>query len=107
MMKGGMGQLMKQAQMMQENLKKAQEELARVEVVGQSGGGLVKVTVTCRFEVRRVHIDESLLKDDREVLEDLVAAAMNDALHKVEETSQQRMSGLTAGLNLPGLNFPF
>lgn len=106
-MKGGMGQLMKQAQMMQENLKKAQEELARVEVTGQSGGGLVKVTLTCRFEVRRVQIDDSLLKDDREVLEDLVAAAMNDALHKVEETSQQRMAGLTAGLNLPGLNLPF
>lgn len=106
-MKGGLGQLMKQAQMMQENLKRAQEELAHVEVMGQSGGGVVTVTMTCRFDVRKVHIDPSLLKDDAEVLEDLVAAAMNDATRKVEKTSQERMSGLTAGLSIPGLNLPF
>lgn len=106
-MKAGLGQLMKQAQMMQENLKRAQEELAHIEVVGQAGGGLVSVTMTCRFDIRKVHIDPSLLKDDAEVLEDLVAAAMNDAARKVEKTSQDRMSGLTAGLNIPGLNLPF
>ncbi len=106
-MKGGIGQLMKQAQAMQENLRKAQAELATVEVEGQAGGGLVKVTMTCRNDVRKVRLDESLLKEDREVLEDLVAAAMNDAVRKAEEASQERLSGLTAGLNIPGLNLPF
>ena len=106
-MKGGIGQIMKQAQAMQENLRKAQAELAAVEVEGQAGGGLVKVTMTCRNDVRKVRLDESLLKEDREVLEDLVAAAMNDAVRKAEEVSQERLSGLTAGLNIPGLNLPF
>lgn len=106
-MKGGLGNLMKQAQMMQENLRKAQEELAKVEVVGQAGGGLVSVTMTCRHDVRRVAIDPSLMKDDKEVLEDLIAAAMNDAVRKAEKTSQERLGALTAGMNIPGLNLPF
>lgn len=106
-MKGGLGGLMKQAQMMQENLRKAQEELAKVEVVGQAGGGLVSVTMTCRHDVRRVNIDASLMKDDKEVLEDLIAAAMNDAVRKAEKTSQEKLGALTAGMNIPGLNLPF
>ncbi|MHB1608682.1 YbaB/EbfC family nucleoid-associated protein [Acidiferrobacter thiooxydans] len=106
-MKGGMGQLMKQAQAMQENLRKAQSELATLEVEGQAGGGLVKVTMTCRNDVRKVRLDESLLKEDREVVEDLVAAAMNDAVRKAEQMSQERLAGLTAGFNIPGLNLPF
>lgn len=106
-MKGGLGQLMKQAQMMQENLRKAQEELARVEVVGNAGGGMVSITMTCRHDVKRVQIDPSLMQDDKEVLEDLIAAAMNDAVRKAEKTSQERLAGLTAGLNIPGMNFPF
>lgn len=106
-MKGGLGNIMKQAQMMQENLRKAQEELAKIEVTGSAGGGLVTVVMTCRHDVKRVSIDPALLKDDKEVLEDLVAAAMNDAVRKVEETSQQKMAGLTAGFNIPGLNLPF
>lgn len=106
-MKGGLGNIMKQAQLMQENLRKAQEQLAAIEVVGSAAGGLVSVTMTCRHDVRRVQIDPSLLKDDKEVLEDLVAAAMNDAVRKAEKTSQEKMAGLTAGLGLPGLNLPF
>ncbi|MHB1514125.1 MAG: YbaB/EbfC family nucleoid-associated protein [Acidiferrobacteraceae bacterium] len=106
-MKGGLGQLMKQAQAMQENLKKAQQELASIEVTGQSGGGLVTVVMTCRYDVRQVRIDPSLLKDDREVLEDLVAAAVNDAVRRIEKTSQEKLSGLAGGLNIPGLNLPF
>ncbi len=106
-MKGGIGQLMKQAQAMQENLRKAQSELAALEVEGQAGGGLVRVTMTCRHDVRRVQLAESLMTEDREVVEDLVAAAMNDAARKAEELSQERLSGLTAGLNIPGLNLPF
>lgn len=107
-MKGGLGNLMKQAQAMQDNLRKAQEELASIEVTGSAGGGLVNVTMTCRFDVRRVTIDPELLKDDKEVLEDLVAAAMNDAVRKVEKTTQEKMSGLTAGLGLPGgFKMPF
>lgn len=105
-MKGGLGNLMKQAQQMQENLRKAQEELARVEVTG-SAGGLVSVTMTCRHDVKRVQIDPGLMKDDKEVLEDLIAAAMNDAVRKAEKASQEKLSGLTAGLNIPGLNLPF
>ena len=107
MMKGGIGNILKQAQAMQENVRKAQEELATIEVTGSSGGGLVSVVMTCRHDVKRVTIDPSLLKDDKEVLEDLVAAAMNDAVRKAEQTTQQKMSGLTAGLNIPGLNLPF
>ncbi len=106
-MKGGMGQLMKQAQAMQENMRKAQSELATLEVEGQAGGGLVKITMTCRNDVRKVRLDESLLKEDREVVEDLVAAAMNDAVRKAEQMSQERLAGLTAGFNIPGLNLPF
>lgn len=106
-MKGGIGNMMKQAQAMQENLRKAHEELAAIEVTGNAGGGLVSVTMTCRHDVRRVQIDASLLQDDKEVLEDLVAAAMNDAARKVEKATQEKMTGLTAGLNIPGLNLPF
>ncbi|CUA84552.1 MULTISPECIES: YbaB/EbfC family nucleoid-associated protein [Gulbenkiania] len=109
--KAGIAGLMKQAQQMQENMKKAQEELARIEVEGQSGAGLVKVVMTCGHDVKRVSIDESLLadaKDDKEMLEDLVAAAVNDAVRKVESTSQEKMSGFTQGLNLPpGMKLPF
>ena len=107
MMIGGLGNIMKQAQAMQENLRKAQEELAHIEVNGSAAGGLVKVDMTCRYDVKRVSIDPALLKDDKEVLEDLVAAAMNDAVRKAEETTQQKMAGLTSGLGIPGLNLPF
>jgi DNA-binding YbaB/EbfC family protein len=107
MMKGGLGNIMKQAQAMQENLRKAQEELAHIEVNGSAAGGLVKVVMTCRHDVKRVSIDPTLLKDEKEVLEDLVAAAMNDAVRKAEETTQQKMAGLTSGLGIPGLNLPF
>ena len=108
MMKGGLGNLMKQAQKMQENMAKAQEELANMEVTGQSGGGLVSVVMTGRHEVRRVSIDPSLLEDDRDMLEDLVAAAINDAVHRVEETTKQRMADLTSGMGLPpGFKLPF
>jgi DNA-binding YbaB/EbfC family protein len=107
-MKGGLGNLMKQAQEMQANMQKAQEELARLEVTGESGGGLVSVVMTGKHEVRRVSIDDSLLGDDKDMLEDLVAAAINDATHKVEATTQERLSGLTGGLNLPpGMKLPF
>jgi len=107
-MKGGIGNLMKQAQKMQADLQRAQEEIARAEVTGESGGGLVKITMNGRHEVRRVQIDPSLVGDDREMLEDLVAAACNDASHRVEQMTQERMSGLTAGMALPaGLKLPF
>ncbi len=108
MLKGGIGNMMKQAQQMQENMQKMQEKLAEIEVEGVSGAGLVKVLMTCRNNVRRVTIDPSLLSDDKDMLEDLVAAAMNDAVRKAEATSQEKMSGFTAGLNLPpGLKLPF
>ena len=107
MMKGGLGNIMKQAQAMQENLRKAQEELAHIEVNGSAGGGLVSIVMTCRHDVKRVSIDPALLKDDKEVLEDLVAAAMNDAVRKAEEATQKKMAGLTSGLGIPGLNLPF
>lgn len=107
MMKGGLGGLMKQAQMMQENMKKAQDQLALTEVEGESGAGMVKVLMTCSHAVRRVSIDPSVL-DDREMLEDLVAAAFNDAVRKGEAVSQEKMAGFTAGLNLPpGFKLPF
>ena len=106
-MKGGLGNLMKQAQKMQADMQKAQEELANIEVQGQSGGGLVKVTMTCRHDVKRVTIDDSVM-DDKEMLEDLVAAALNDAVRQVEKTVEQRMSGLTSGMGLPGgFKLPF
>jgi len=108
MMKGGLAGLMKQAQHMQENMKKMQEQLAAVEVEGQSGAGMVKVVMTCRYDVKRVTIDESLLKDDKEMLEDLVAAAVNDAVRRVESTVQEKMSTVTSGLPLPpGFKMPF
>ncbi len=104
----GLGNLMKQAQQMQANMQKAQEEMANIEVTGQSGGGMVKVTMTCRHDVKRVEIDDSLVGDDKEMLEDLVAAAMNDAVRQVEKTTQEKMSSLTAGMGLPpGMNLPF
>ncbi len=107
-MKGGLAGLMKQAQQMQENMKRLQEQLAAVEVEGQSGAGMVKVVMTCRYDVKRVTIDDSLLKDDKDMLEDLVAAAVNDAVRRVETTTQEKMSGMTAGLGLPpGFKMPF
>jgi nucleoid-associated protein EbfC len=107
-MKGGMGGLMKQAQKMQEDMKKAQEEIARMEVEGQSGGGMVTVVMNGRHELRSVKIDDSLMGDDKDMLEDLIAAAVNDATRKVEQESSSKMSGLTAGLNLPGgMKLPF
>ena len=107
MMKGGLAGLMKQAQQMQENMKKMQDQLATVEVEGQSGAGMVKVVMTCKYDVRRVAIDPSVM-DDKEMLEDLVAAAVNDAVRKVESTTQEKMAGFTAGLNLPpGMKLPF
>lgn len=108
MMKGQMAGLMRQAQQMQENLKKAQEALADLLVQGAAGGNLVKVTMTCRHDVKRVEIDPSLLSEDKDMLEDLVAAAFNDALRKAEATSQEKMSSVTAGLPLPpGMKLPF
>ena len=108
MMKGQLAGLMKQAQAMQDNLKKLQDELATIEVDGQAGNGLVKITMTCKHEVRRVKIDPSLLADDKDMLEDLVAAAFNAAVRKAEETSEQKMGKITAGMPLPpGMKFPF
>lgn len=108
MMKGGLGNLMKQAQKMQENMAKAQEELAGTEVEGQAGSGMVKVTMTCNHNVRRVTIDPSLLSDDKDMLEDLVAAAFNDAARKAEATSQEKMGRVTAGMPMPpGMKLPF
>ena len=108
MMKGGLGNMMKQAQQMQENMKKMQEKLAEVEVEGVAGAGMVKVLMTCRNDVRRVTIDPSLLSDDKDMLEDLIAAAMNDAVRKAETTTQEKMAGFTSGLNLPpGFKLPF
>src|SRR5881296_4329639 len=101
MMKGQLAGLMKQAQAMQDNLKRAQEELASVEVEGQSGAGLVKVTMTCKHDVKRVAIDPSLLADDKDMLEDLVAAAFNDAVRRAEAMSSEKMAGMTAGMPLP------
>jgi DNA-binding YbaB/EbfC family protein len=108
MMKGGIGNLMKQAQQLQASVQKAQEEIAAMEVVGESGGGMVKVTINGRHEARRVSIDPAVPLDDREMVEDLVAAAINDAVHRLQAASQERMSGLMGGMNLPpGLKLPF
>jgi nucleoid-associated protein EbfC len=108
MMKGQLAGLMKQAQQMQDNMKRLQDELAIVEVEGQSGAGLVKVVMTCRHEVKRVTIDPSLLSDDKDMLEDLVTAAVNDAVRKAEVTTQEKMSSITAGMPLPpGMKLPF
>lgn len=107
MMKGGIAGLMKQAQQMQDNMKKMQDSLGGIEVEGQSGAGMVKVTMTCKYDVRRIAIDPSVM-DDKEMLEDLIAAAVNDAVRRVEATSQEKMAGFTAGLNLPpGFKLPF
>ncbi|EPU1005138.1 YbaB/EbfC family nucleoid-associated protein [Vibrio cholerae] len=106
--KGGMGNLMKQAQQMQERMQKLQEEIANMEVTGESGAGLVKVTVTGSHSVRRVNIDESLMEDDKEMLEDLIAAAFNDAARRVEETQKEKMASITGGMQLPpGMKMPF
>ena len=107
-MKGGLGNLMKQAQLVQENMKKLQEQLAVMEVEGQAGSGLVRVVMTGRHEVKRVTIDPKLLAEDRDMLEDLVAAAFNDAARRIEATTQERMAAATAGLPLPpGMKLPF
>ena len=108
MMKGGLGGLMKQAQQMQANMKKAQDELAKVEVEGQAGSGMVKVTMTCAYEVRRVQLHDSVMGDDKEMLEDLIVAALNDAVKQAAATSKDKMSGFGAGMNLPpGMSLPF
>ena len=109
MMKNQLAGLMKQAQAMQDNMKKAQEQLAQIEVEGQSGAGLVKVVMTCKNDVKRVSIDPSLLGDDRDMLEDLVAAAFNDAVRKAEATSQEKLGKITAGMPglPPGMKLPF
>ncbi len=107
-MKGAMGNLMKQAQKMQEDMQKAQEEVANMEVEGKAGGGMVTVIMNGRHEIRKVSIDDSLMQDDKEMIEDLLAAAVNDAVRKVEQQTQEKMSGVTAGLNLPGgMKLPF
>ena len=107
-MKGGIGQLMKQAQQMQANMKKAQEEMASLTVTGESGGGMVKVTMTCQHRLQALEIDDTLIGDDKEMLEDLIMAAFNDAVTKVEKTVQEKFSGLTSGMSLPpGMNLPF
>ncbi len=107
-MKGGIGQLMKQAQQMQADMKKAQDEMASLTVTGESGAGMVKVTMTCQHQVQRVEIDDTLIGDDKEMLEDLVVAAFNDAQRKVEDTVKEKFAGVTGGLNLPpGMKLPF
>jgi nucleoid-associated protein EbfC len=108
MMKNQLAGLMQQAQKMQDNMKRLQEELAQTEVEGQSGAGMVKITMTCKKQVRRVSIDPSLVGDDRDMLEDLVAAAFNDAVRRAEETEQQKMASVTSGMPLPpGFKLPF
>ncbi|MFC3679839.1 YbaB/EbfC family nucleoid-associated protein [Bacterioplanoides pacificum] len=108
MMKGGMGNLMKQAQKMQEQLQQAQEKLADAEVTGESGAGLVKVTMNGRHDVKRVELDDSLMEEDKEMLEDLLAAAVNDAVRKIESNNQEQMSKMTSGMGLPpGMKLPF
>lgn len=107
-MKGGLGNLMKQAQKLQQNMQRMQEEIANMEVTGEAGGGMVSVIMTGRHELRRVTIDPELFKDDKEMVEDLVAAAVNDAVRKLERETQERMAAMTAGLPLPpGLKMPF
>ena len=107
-MKGGIGQLMKQAQEMQANMKKAQEEMASLTVTGESGGGMVRITMTCQHQVQGLEIDDALVSDDKEMLEDLIIAAFNDAIRKVETTVQEKFSGMAAGMGLPaGMKLPF
>ncbi len=108
MVKGGLGNIMKQAQQMQENMQKMQAQLAEVEVEGQAGAGLVKVVMTCRHDIKRISIDDSLIGDDKEMLEDLVAAAVNDAVRRVEAETQEKMGGFATGMGLPpGFKMPF
>lgn len=108
MMKNQLAGLMKQAQAMQDNMKKTQEQLAQIDVEGQAGGGLVKVLMSCKNDVKRVSIDPSLLADDKDMLEDLVAAAFNDAVRKAEATAAEKMAGVTAGMPIPpGFKMPF
>lgn len=108
MIKGGMGNLMKQAQKMQEQMQKAQEALAEAEVTGESGAGLVKIVMTGRHDVKKVDIDDSVMSEDKELLEDLLAAAVNDAVRKIEQNNQENMSKMTAGMGLPpGMKLPF
>lgn len=108
MFKGGMGNIMKQAQQMQERMQKSQEELATIEVIGEAGAGMVKVTMTCNHNVKRVHIDEALMDDDKDMIEDLLAAAVNDAVRRVEEQNKDKMGALTGGMQLPpGMKMPF
>ena len=107
-MKGGIGQLMKQAQQMQEKMQKAQEELQNIIVHGESGGGMVKISITCKNEIKKIDIDDSLFSEERDMLEDLLIAAFNDAIRKAEKKTQESMSGMTSGLNLPpGMKLPF
>ena len=107
-MKGGIGQLMKQAQKMQADMQKAQEEMGNLTVSGESGAGMVRITMTCKHEVQKMEIDDALLNDDKEMLEDLIVAAFNDAIRRVEQTVQEKFSGMTAGLSLPpGMKMPF
>ncbi|WJG08008.1 YbaB/EbfC family nucleoid-associated protein [Aliiglaciecola sp. LCG003] len=108
MFKGGMGNIMKQAQQMQERMQKTQEELANIEVTGEAGAGMVKVTMTCNHNVRRVDIDPSLMDDEKEMIEDLVAAAINDAVRRIQETNKEKMGDVTGGMPLPpGFKMPF
>ena len=107
-MKGGIGQLMKQAQEMQANMKKTQKEMALITVTGESGAGLVRITMTCQHQVQALEIDDSLLGDDKEMLEDLIVAAFNDSIRKVERTVKEKFSGMAAGFSLPpGMKLPF
>ncbi|MFQ3196526.1 MAG: DNA-binding YbaB/EbfC family protein [Paraglaciecola sp.] len=108
MMKGGMANMMKQAQQMQERMAQNQDELAKIEVTGEAGAGLVKITMTCNHNVRRVVIDPSLMDDDKDMIEDLVAAATNDAVRRVQETTKEKMADVTGGMPLPpGFKMPF
>lgn len=107
-MKGGIGQIMKQAQKMQADMQQAQEEMAALMVVGESGGGMVRITMSCKHQVQSIEIEDSLVGDDKEMLEDLITAAFNDAVRKVETTVQEKYSGMTAGMSLPpGMKLPF
>jgi DNA-binding YbaB/EbfC family protein len=107
-MKGGIGQLMKQAQQMQAEMKKAQEEMENLTVTGESGAGMVRITMTCKHQVRALEIDDTLVGDDKEMLEDLIVAAFNDAVRKVEDTVQEKFSGMASGMSLPpGMKLPF
>ena len=107
-MKGGIGQLMKQAQQMQEKMQKAQEELQNIIVHGESGGGMVKISITCKNEIKKIDIDDSLFSEERDMLEDLLIAAFKDAIRKADKKTQESMSGMTSGLNLPpGMKLPF